>query len=136
MNPVPQAISTSTIPSGLSITSQEALFLRCILKCQAELGEKPPAELTLPRTIGIVVDYDHVKRLMFTKMLRPEDNTEDGRSRHRERTKTAIKRARHRLMHLRVIGCHDPFVWWTGRPVRGIKETQHDPSLFDSSTAA
>jgi hypothetical protein len=31
-----------------------------------------------------------------------------------------------------VIGCHDPFIWWTGRPVRGIRETQkHDPSLFD-----
>jgi hypothetical protein len=134
---MPQANLNASTPEGLSIiTAQEARFLRCILKSQSELGMKPPAELALPRTIGIVVDYDHVKRLMFTKMLRDDDNTEEGRKRHRERTKTAIKYARQRLMHLRVIGCHDPFVWWTGRPVRGIRETQrHDPSLFDSCAA-
>jgi hypothetical protein len=84
--------------------------------------DEAAAELALPRSIGAVVDYDYVKRMMFTKMLRDDDNTEEGRGRHRERTKSAIKRARQRLMHLRVIGCHDPFIWWQGRPVRGIKE--------------
>jgi hypothetical protein len=70
--------------------------------------------------------------MMFTKMLRDDDNTEEGRAGHLERTKQAIKRARTRLMHARVIGCHDPFIWWTGRPVGGIKETQkNDPPLFD-----
>jgi hypothetical protein len=88
--------------------------------------------LALPRSIGIVVHYDFVKRMMFTKMLRDDDNTEEGRNRHWERTKSAITRARTRLMHVRIIGCHDPFIWWTGRAVRGIKETQkNDPSLFD-----
>jgi hypothetical protein len=121
---------------GLRISSNEALFLRCILQCQNDYGAKPIPELGLPRSIGVVVDYDYVKRMMFTKMLRDDDNTEEGRNRHRERTKSAIKRARQRLMHLRVIGCHDPFIWFTGRPVRGIKETQrHAPELFDAPPA-
>jgi len=81
---------------------------------------------------GVVVDYDYVKRLMFTKTLRDDDNTEEGRASHRERTKSAIKTARTRLMALDVVGCLDAFIWWSGRPVRGIRETQkHAPSLFD-----
>jgi hypothetical protein len=68
---------------------------------------------------------------------RDDDNTEEDRAKHRERTKSAIKRARTRLMHDRVIGCHDPFIWWSGRPVRGIKETQkNDPALFDWPAAS
>jgi len=109
--------------AGFRVSTNEALFLRCILQCQNDYGIKPPAVLGLPRTIGLVVDYDYVKRLMYTKLLRDEDNTPDGQERHREKVKTAIKRAREKLMHLQIIGCHDPFIWWTGRPVRGIKET-------------
>jgi hypothetical protein len=97
-----------------------------------DYGSKPMPELGLPWTIGVVVDYDYVKRLMFTKTLRDDDNAEEGRNRHRERTKSAIKAARTRLMALDVVGFLDPFIWWSGRPVRGIRETQrHDPSLFD-----
>jgi len=122
---------------GLRVTGNEALFLRCILQSQNDYGVKPPAELGLPRSIGLVVDYDRVKVLFSQRMLRDDDSTEDGRKRHYERTKAAIKRARMRLMHLQIIGCHDPFVWWTGRPVRGVKETQRNhPSLFDSPPPA
>jgi hypothetical protein len=43
-----------------------------------------------------------------------------------------IKAARVCLTAIDVVGCFDPFIWWSGRPVRGIRETQkHDPSLFD-----
>jgi hypothetical protein len=118
--------------NGYRVSTNEALFLRCVLQCQNDYGIRPPDVLGLPRSIGLVVDYDYVKRLMFTKMLRDEDNTPEGLARHREKVKKAIKRAREKLMHGKVIGCHDPFIWWSGRPVRGIKETQrNDPSLFD-----
>jgi hypothetical protein len=125
---MPQANLQNTTPSNIS--AKEALFLRCILQCQNDYGMAPPVELGLPKSIGVVVDYDYVKRMMFTKMLRDDDNTEEGRNRHRERTKSAIKRARQRLMHLRVIGCHDPWIWWSGRPVRGIKETEKNDRYF------
>lgn len=121
--------------NGYRVSTNEALFLRCVLQCQNDYGIRPPAELGLPRSIGLVVDYDHVKLLIAQKMLRDDDNTEAGRKAHYERVKKAIKRAREKLMHLRIIGCHDPFIWWTGKPVRGVKETQrNDPSLFDAPT--
>jgi hypothetical protein len=95
-----------------------------------DYGSKPMPELGLPWKIGVVVDYDYVKRLMFTKMLRDDDNTEEGRSRHRERTKQAIKTARTRLMAIDVVDLHDPFIWWTGRPVCGIRETQKNALAY------
>jgi hypothetical protein len=49
--------------------------------------------------------------MMFTKMLRDDDNTDEGRARHLERTKQAIKTARTRLMAIAVVGCHDPFIY-------------------------
>jgi hypothetical protein len=128
---MPQANSQTTTNHSARVTPSEALFLRCILQCQYDFGAKPAAELALPRSIGVVVDYDYVKRMMFTKMLRGDDNTDEGRARHRERTKSALKAARMGLMALDVVGSSDPFIWWTGKPVRGIGETQkNDPALF------
>jgi hypothetical protein len=41
----------------------------------------------------------------------------------RERVKVAVKAARLHLMEIGVVGSDDPFVWWTGKPVDGVKET-------------
>ena len=52
------------------------------------------------------------------------------------RTKSVIKAARVCLTAIDVVGCFDPFIWWSGKPVRGIRETQkHDPSLFSPTSA-
>ncbi|MDH2341510.1 hypothetical protein [Bradyrhizobium sp. SSUT77] len=114
---------------GYRVSTNEALFLRCVLQCQNDYGIKPPAELGLPRSIGLVVDYDYVKRLMFTKMLREEDNTPDGLTKHRERVKKALKSERTHLMEVGVVGSDDPFVWWTGKPVNGVRETNKNRSV-------
>jgi hypothetical protein len=127
---MPQANSQTTTNRGPRVTANEALFLRCILQCQNDFGSKPIAELGLPRSIGVVVDYDYVKRMMFTLTLRDDDSTDEGRARHRERTVAALKTARTRLMAVDVVGCNDPFVWWSGRPVRGIKETQKNALAY------
>ncbi|CAN5491648.1 hypothetical protein BH11PSE4_BH11PSE4_42840 [soil metagenome] len=114
-----------------TVTAKEALFLRCVLKAQVEQGMKPLHQLKVPSTIGVVVDYDIVKRLFYSQELREENADEDVRKKHLAAAKQALGRARRRLMHDGIIGCHDPFIWWTGKPVRGIKKTQkHDPSLF------
>ncbi|MEH2482039.1 putative GNAT family acetyltransferase [Nitrobacteraceae bacterium AZCC 2146] len=111
--------------------AEEKLLLCCILKAQIEQGTKPLAQLRLPPSIGVVVDYDIVKRLFYAQELREDDADEAGRMRHRIAAKQALGRARRSLMRTGIIGCRDPFIWWTGKPVRGIKETQrHDPSLF------
>lgn len=115
-----QANAYNSTSSPYRASANEALFLRCLLQCQNDFGLKPPDVLALPNSIGIVVDYDHVKRLMFTNMLR--DDSPEGRELCREHTYLALKAARAQLMAAGVVGTYDPFVWWTGKPVDGVKE--------------
>lgn len=118
---------------GVKASKAEMLFLQCVIEATASDGVAPPPELGLPRSIGKVVDYDIVKRLISAKMLREEDNSEEGQKRHRERVKKANKRAREFFTYTKVIGGHMPFIWWTGKPVRGVPETQPKRrELFDS----
>lgn len=121
--PMPKAEATNSTPSTYRVTLNEALFLRCLLQCQNDHGIRPPRELGLPSAIGIVVDYDQVKRLIFTKMLRDEDNTPEGLDRFRKVVADTIRASRTLLMELGIVGSDDPFVWWTGLPVSGVKET-------------
>lgn len=117
---------------GAKVTRQDVLFLECVLEAIDTVGVSTPLSLELPRSISKVVDYDHVKRLVSKKTLREEDNTEDGLRKHREKTKKAVGRARERLQYLKVIGCESPYIWWTGKPVRGLAATQpKDRTLFD-----
>lgn len=109
---------------GVRPSKQEKLFIECLLQSIDDFGVLPPPELGLPKTLGKVVEYDRVKRLLSTKLLREDDNTEEGQKAHRNRMKTALRRHREQMMHLKVIGCHDPYIWWTGKPVIGIARTQ------------
>lgn len=109
---------------GVKANKGEQLFVQCVLDATAEQGVLPPAALGLPKAVSAVVDYDAVKRLVSQKMLREEDNTEEGRAKHRARAKKAVQRAREGLMHVGVVGCHDPYIWWTGKPVQGVPATQ------------
>ncbi len=104
---------------NITISADEALFLHCMLVCQSDYGIKPPTELGLPRSI-FVVDYDHVKEMMHSKLtLWSANHTAGDKIRHYERTKAALKTARTKLMQSPIVGCHDPFVWIVGAPIVG-----------------
>lgn len=109
---------------GVKISRNEQMFIQCVIDAAAEQGVPPPPELGLPRSLDRVVDYDAVKHRIKQKMLREDDNTDEGRERHKNRVKMAVRRAREGLMHVKVIGCHAPFIWWTGKPVQGVPATQ------------
>ena len=126
----PRSTTDSTI--GVKVSKQESMFIECLLECLDSFGVPTPASLGLPRSIGRVVEYDHVKRMISKKMLREEDNTPDGLKRHHDTVRKALKRCRTRLMHVKVVDGQEPFMWWTGKPVRGLKATQPKPqTLFD-----
>ncbi|MGV1446010.1 AAA family ATPase, partial [Klebsiella pneumoniae] len=125
---------------GAKVTKQEALFLTCMLEALDSDGIAPPLELKasndvqLPGSVARVVDYDIVKRLMGNKMLREEDSSIEGQKRHRQRVKSALKRAREGLQHVGVVNGYGPLnlIWWTGKAVRGIRATQpRSAELFD-----
>lgn len=121
--------------AGFRLSKQEGLFFDCVLDALAEHGINPPADLQLPASVGKVVDYEHVKTFMARKMLREEDNTPEGKERHRSRVKAALKRAREALTTYKVVGVHSPFIWWTGRPVKGFAKTQPRAAADDREPA-
>jgi AAA domain/DnaB-like helicase N terminal domain len=119
---------------GVHATKAEQLFIQCLLDCLDDFGQDKPPALGLPPSVSRVVEYDHVKRELAKKMLREEDDSEAGRKAHRDRVKKALKRAREQMMHAKVVGCHDPFIWWTGKAVSGVKATQAPSrTLFDAA---
>lgn len=110
---------------GYRVSTNEALFLRCVLQCQMDYGIAPAANIRaiigLSPSIGIIVDYDYVKRLMCTKMpLLNSTFDQERRALCGELAGMALKAARTKLAKAGVIGFYDPFVWWTGEPVEGV----------------
>lgn len=121
---------------GVRATKNDLLFMRCLLEAIGEQGIVPPPELDLARSIARVVDYEAVKRLFAAQMLRDDDDSEEGRKRHRGRVRTALTRCRVNLLELKVIGCSTPHIWWTGKAVNGIRETYPKTrTLFDDADA-
>jgi hypothetical protein len=108
------------IVAMLQVSSEEWLFLECLLEAISEFGHAPPGALGLPTSIKLVVDYDRVKALMLRKTPRDDLNGPGGSERHRKRVQAAVKRARESLMHHKVVGADSPFLWWTGRAVREV----------------
>lgn len=124
---------------GFRASKNEILFMECLLATLDEHGVEPPPELGLPRSVSRVADYDSVKRLMANKMLSEEDSTPEGQKRHRERVKKAVGRARENLSHWKVVvgNAEKNIIWWTGKPVRGVKATQiKSRDLFDNQGPA
>jgi hypothetical protein len=110
-------------PKAFRLTNQEGLIFRCILDAINEFGEAAPRHLQLPASVSRVVSYEHVKSLLKRRMPLEEDDTEEGRKRHQDKLRTALKRARETLTKFQVIGVDNPYVWHTGKPVHGFPQT-------------
>ena len=107
-------------PHGYHVSEQEALFFGCVIDALYEHGIKPPKGHRIPKDVRRVVDYDHVKLLMSQRMLSEEDNTPEGKDRHRNRLKTALRRNREALHNFKIIATSNPYIWHTGKHVRGF----------------
>lgn len=110
--------------NGYRPNNNEQIFLKCLFEAIDDFGVAPPRELRLHHSIRVVVDYDQVKSLVARRMLREEDNTDEGKKRHYERTKQMLKRAREGLTRYNVIGTDTPYIWHTGKPIQGFPRTQ------------
>jgi len=104
------------VDKGFKATSNDSMFLKAMLAALADKGQTPSPMLALPPSITRVVDYEHVKEAF--KTLNPDDG--DDAAAWRDRLKKALRRGRERLLDHRIIGVNSPYIWITGKPVRGI----------------
>lgn len=113
-------VGATAAPAGFVLSKQERLFFQCMIDAIEAHGIKPPKGRGIPKEVRRVVDYDHVKLLMAKRMPNDFDASPEGKERHRERVKMALKRQREALMNLRVVATSNPYIWHTGKHVRGF----------------
>lgn len=119
---------------GVRVPAQTKIFLECVLETVRDYGVPPPPELNLPRSISKVADWTMVKRLFGKKSMSDEVDAGDKELKT-DTLKKSLTRARERLLALQVIGNDSPtnVIWWTGKPVHGMRETQPKRrELFDN----
>jgi hypothetical protein len=107
--------------TGFKLSRGETLFFECVIDALRDHGVRPPKRFFgIPIDVRRVVDYDHVKLLVAARLADPFDATAEGRLQRSQQLKTALKRTREALMNFKVIGASNPFVWYTGKPIRGF----------------
>jgi hypothetical protein len=103
--------------SGLRLSAQAEVFLRAIYRALAEHGEDAPFALGLPRGTRVV----KWKTLgeVFASMAFDGADEADPKKRQ-DKLSQAMKRHGEKLMQLNVVMRENPYLWLTGRKVRGF----------------
>jgi len=107
-------------PRGYHLSKQETLFFECVVDALYEHGIKPPKGYRIPKDVRRVVDYDHIRLLMAARLPNDFDDTPEGKEKHRNRLKMVLRRNREALLNFKIIGVSNPYIWHTGRHVRGF----------------
>lgn len=100
-------------------------FLHALIRALRENGESPPENINAPPGVVRVVDYTHVKACYKRQNVREDVDT----SKEQNRISQGLKRARENMVKFGVVAfdrpedSHAGWIWLTGRPVWGMKET-------------
>jgi AAA domain len=97
----------------------EQTFLRALFRAIDDFGVDPPGVFDLAGSIKRVVDYEFVKKVFVSMNMRVEadDTTE------KNRIKAALKRALDNLGNQGVVDSNRPYIWHTGKAVKGMPQT-------------
>jgi hypothetical protein len=111
---------------GVLLTAVEDQFFDVFWKQLHECGEEAPAWLQLPRGTKVV------HRAAVSKAYRASAIPQDGSQPISDNTvKSRWDRSARKLRKFDVIGFHEPYFWWTGRPVLGKSATQRTSHFED-----
>lgn len=111
--------------AGVKLSAQCELFLRAIVSALEDYGEDAPPRLGLPRGTK-VAQWAHVRAAFAA--LGFEGDAGDDEKKRAAVINQAAKRHGEKLMQLRIIMREAPYVWLTGRKVRGVPVAGYAPS--------
>jgi AAA domain/CHC2 zinc finger len=117
-----EATSPTRVDSGLVLNAEQQTVLQALRNALNEHGEAAPTALRLPKSIRRVVKATIWK----DEYLKIAPDAAEAKA---NTINARLKRASERLQTLRVIGRINPWVWTTGRAVRGVIEAA---SAYDS----
>jgi hypothetical protein len=107
---------------GFKLSKQEELIFRALVNTIAEKGQAPPIGFNIPAGVSVVLYADW--REAYAKSA-PIDDDDDRK--RKEQIKKAMQRAGATLLKFGIIGRDNPWVWWTGKPVRGFAKQEIVP---------
>jgi hypothetical protein len=103
--------------AGLRLAPQTEVFLRAVYRALAEHGEDAPFSLGLPRGTR-VVKWKTLAEVFAAMAFDGADETDPAK--RANKLSQAMKRQGEKLMQQNVIMRENPFVWLTGRKVKGF----------------
>lgn len=119
---------------GQRLPDRVFIYFTCVREAVQQFGEAPPADLHLPTTVS-VVHKRHVAELFAKRWLGEDDDPAKNQARIRQARKVCGER----LVALGLIGSSDPYVWLTGKKVRGVPtgvtSPHHAPVTPSASSA-
>ena len=114
----PGGTATVGAASGFKLSPVEEEGWKALWDALKEHGEAPPASLNLPAGTRAI----HWKTWKQSWERLDPNPDEDERARA-ERIKKRMQRAGAALLKWGLIGRSNPWVWWSGKPVRGYRDT-------------
>jgi len=113
---------------GFTLTKQEELVFRALVNVLADKGQAPPIGFNIPEGVSVVSYKDW--RDMYARSAPLDD---DDPRKKAQNVKKAMQRAGTVLLKFGIIGRDDPWIWWTGKPVRGF--AKHAPDIGSTATS-
>lgn len=112
-----ESVSGASADRGYQATQTEIEFLRVLTDMIEKKSVMPPEDLELPGNVQLVVRYDDVSE-EFKARYRATEQGDDTQVTARLRARWS--RATKKLLTNRVIGSSSPWLWMTGKKVRGV----------------
>jgi GTPase SAR1 family protein len=109
-----------------NVTNSEATLLRAIEKALDESGSAPPSNSGLPSGAESVIELKLVATAYDTltfDSLGTENETDDERAKRMQNRRKVMSRCCESLMRKGIIGRSDPWIWLSGRRVKGYRPT-------------
>lgn len=103
--------------AAIKLTTQTGILLRAIHSAIADHGVPAPRDCNLPPSV-LVVDWRHVRET-FEKLAFDGEGETDADKRAAA-IRQALKRGGETLLSKQIIGRKKPYVWLTGKKVRGF----------------
>jgi hypothetical protein len=111
-------VDLATVDPSIKLSPQCESFLRAIYKAIEDHGETPPPSLELPASLKVV--RGEKVRAAFEAMTFEADGETDPEKKA-AKIRQAMKRHGEWLMSRQIIGRVSPFIWLTGKRVRGFR---------------
>ncbi|MFC5509329.1 AAA family ATPase [Bosea massiliensis] len=117
-----------TEDAGFNATDNDRQFLKCISDAQRADGEFPPNDLKVPARIKKVVSINKAKIVFRDRFAGGEEGSDEQ---IRTRLAQRWKRAHDRMVQYGIIGSSDPWMWLTGKPVKGMRLSDAEPARIE-----